>query len=1456
MRRLNIKLLSILALSTIVLCAGVYFVHAWQLDSNIDSLFHEAKQAQAEKNNQRAMELYRRYLAHAPANSPFIAEGRCNLAVVADDMAQESGGKISALRMAYALLKDANIADPENPEVKRRLINYYLIDRGSPNALKLADELIRELLKDSPDDVDLHMRLAASQQGRSRDQEAIQTLARVVGYNLATDEFQSSKALDATTLEAYLQLAQLLSSQKTDKLDAAKKIVDKLVSINPDEYKAHEYRARYWRWRLQQDTAEADHDTIRGWIEEDLAAARKLSPNNGQVLMASADFATEQEKYEEAEKYLREAVDHYDNKFVIYAKLADALLRQGKRDEALVEIERGRVEMPDHAVLLRVQADLQLDSNQIEEAEKTIEKLTEVLEKQQLGTREDDAASRYYLQYLKARVSFHKRDWVAARRQLERVRPLMATSKDVVRRINDYLSVCYQQLGESDRIAENTLQGVLREVNQLMTSGNINAATELMRRLEEQLGRQRFLSVPVFRTTWVNLLVNKAAAAPTTDDDRWEQVDELLEDLKNVKEFEGVEKIVTEANILYLKGQKADAGRMLQEAVRGDYKNDVRVWTAWINMFQKERPEETLKQIDLAQEALGDNVIVRLLRIAHLLSQTDKKPAAEMAAELATLGENTANYSPEDRSRLLQGLATAHLRLGDTATALRMYQEIAKGNKNDPTIQMQIFNLALASGNDEAMDVSLTAIGELLGTQSAQHKQMEAARIVSRVDRKKVDAAKLQEAKDLIADAKKKRPRWHELARLEGDIALVERRADDALAHFEEAVELGSRNIRVLRQLAALLHAAGRHDDALAKLALLGENEKAGLTRIEADSHSLTDNPERALALAKKAIQDDKDNWNNRIWYGQLLARTGKHPEAEEQFRRAVELNPEEAGAWVILVAHLVQNEKKDEAIQVTRRAEAALSEDVAAGVLAQCYELLKDMSRAEKYYRQFHQIDPESTQSNRILAQFYLRSGQLQTAQEYIANILRKPSTEADQNVFWARRVLAELKSKDGTYRDTLLALKLLEANQLEGKEQPADKRLRAYLLGRRPERASRLEAVRLFEELRASKQLAEADLFALANLHLLTGNFEKFSAVMQSLPLNKNQAYLATYVDALVRHDMLDQAGPLLRQLETLDSSAPSAIALRARLLHKHDKTNEAVKLLKTLVPDTLDVNKLGLLPEVAQLMEDFGHADEAALLYRRFEREHPAGVLAHAAFLGRQGDLDQAFQLLSAAKNKLAIAAVIQNGLTILQAHSQKDKQQKIDAKYFQALESWFAQAESKEPNSLRVAVLRPHLFTLQERHDKSMELYEQLIAREDLPPAQRAMFLNNLAYMNTIRGQKLAESREMIDEAIEIMGPNSDLLDTRAVTLLGVDNQKAIEDLNTAIAESPDAIKYFHLALVELDSNNLGSARTALAQANEKGFDIDALDPAEREQHNRLVEALKKKPKQQTGLKPAA
>ena len=58
-------------------------------------------------------------------------------------------------------------------------------------------------------------------------------------------------------------------------------------------------------------------------------------------------------------------------------------------------------------------------------------------------------------------------------------------------------------------------------------------------------------------------------------------------------------------------------------------------------------------------------------------------------------------------------------------------------------------------------------------------------------------------------------------------------------------------------------------------------------------------------------------------------------------------------------------------------------------------------------------------------------------------------------------------------------------------------------------------------------------------------------------------------------------------------------------------------------------------------------------------------------------------------------------------------------------------------------------------------------------------------------------------KLIQEATEIMGPNSDILDTRAVVLISQKQyEPAIQALELSVTDTPTASKYYHKAVAHL------------------------------------------------------
>jgi Tfp pilus assembly protein PilF len=107
------------------------------------------------------------------------------------------------------------------------------------------------------------------------------------------------------------------------------------------------------------------------------------------------------------------------------------------------------------------------------------------------------------------------------------------------------------------------------------------------------------------------------------------------------------------------------------------------------------------------------------------------------------------------------------------------------------------------------------------------------------------------------------------------------------------------------------------------------------------------------------------------------------------------------------------------------------------------------------------------------------------------------------------------------------------------------------------------------------------------------------------------------------------------------------------------------------------------------------------------------------------------------------------------------------------------------------------------------------------------------LNNLAFLLAVQNRP-GDAKELIDEAIQIFGPTSDLLDTRAIVELSAKNAKqAIADLDLATVDQPTGLKYFHLAQAHLANKDQLAAAEAMKKALET-YKLDRKDLAPAEQ----------------------
>jgi tetratricopeptide (TPR) repeat protein len=164
-----------------------------------------------------------------------------------------------------------------------------------------------------------------------------------------------------------------------------------------------------------------------------------------------------------------------------------------------------------------------------------------------------------------------------------------------------------------------------------------------------------------------------------------------------------------------------------------------------------------------------------------------------------------------------------------------------------------------------------------------------------------------------------------------------------------------------------------------------------------------------------------------------------------------------------------------------------------------------------------------------------------------------------------------------------------------------------------------------------------------------------------------------------------------------------------------------------------------------------------------------------------------------------------------------------------------------------------MLEADLYDVQKKYDEAAAIYRKLLARSDLEGFDRAIVLNNLSFLVALAGKSAAadgvDPLKLVEEAEQILGPNADILDTKAVVLIERKRYKeAIEELNLSVTDQPTGAKFFHLAVAHLGAEQNRDALQAWDRAEANGLTRDELNQLE---HARYDEAKAKIDQLRTG-----
>lgn len=168
-----------------------------------------------------------------------------------------------------------------------------------------------------------------------------------------------------------------------------------------------------------------------------------------------------------------------------------------------------------------------------------------------------------------------------------------------------------------------------------------------------------------------------------------------------------------------------------------------------------------------------------------------------------------------------------------------------------------------------------------------------------------INLGKIADAEHKLGQLARENPGIPAIEAEMGDVALAQRRPKEALAHYQRAIEQGSRNARIYFEKANLVRdAEGDRDSAIQKI----------------------------VPDLWKAIEIDPSYWQARHLLGYLYFRSGRYGDAVEQLTAAVRLEPRNVNVWETLALAQFYAGAKEQALSAAKqgRALATRAEEMA----------------------------------------------------------------------------------------------------------------------------------------------------------------------------------------------------------------------------------------------------------------------------------------------------------------------------------------------------------------------------------------------------------------------------------------------------------------------------------------------------------------------------------------------
>jgi tetratricopeptide (TPR) repeat protein len=579
------------------------------------------------------------------------------------------------------------------------------------------------------------------------------------------------------------------------------------------------------------------------------------------------------------------------------------------------------------------------------------------------------------------------------------------------------------------------------------------------------------------------------------------------------------------------------------------------------------------------------------------------------------------------------------------------------------------------------------------------------------------------------------------------------------------------------------------------------------------------DKADEALSVARLGLQGNPKEPIYHAAMGLAWAANKDNTKAEAELQEAVRVAPDSLGAATALLEFYIATGQGKLARETLDKLLAMNKERTAAIELWHGDTLVRIGNRrdAKAAYEKAVELAKDDPAVAMRLAEFLLNSGDPADDAE-AEKLLRRVKRQHDP----ARRKLAQMLTIRGGDSEWEEAQKLLE--QSAGDQASfIDRIMEARLLTRRGggqnlEKAAAI-CQELLDEAKNSKRPLPGVTLMLAQARELQGNLDEarkqyLALVDQNYPV---PSLLANYIAFLLRHGPAVETDKRTEQFLKMAPEDLTALEFRSRCLRAQNRTAEIEPLVEGRMQKVLERLKKSDTRQEAMIVQAVGNLFQRLELYaaaeRWYRRLQKLGVNLYpslAMSMAKQGRIDEALSVCEEAGKSdgsplpaLTVAEVVTTG----RATTEELERALLYLKKA-------AEKHTEQPALLNCVA---GVDALLDRPGQAIELYREILKKQP----KNAVVLGDLATVlaEEPKEECRKEALECIERAIELAGPQPNLLDTKGMALFydGKLDRAEIVLRSAAHSPNPDPRFCFHYALVCAKLGNLDAARTALRQA---------------------------------------